>query len=273
MNRHRWFSVHWQALGMWAAGILLLSAPSAHGAEYKLAVQPVLPAEHMIEAYAPLARYLSAATGHRITITASSNFLTYWETMRRGEAYDLVLDAAHFVDFRVQRMNHTVVAKLPDTVSYSLVTGEDLLLFDADEMIGRTLATVPSPSLGGVRLSQIYPNPSRQPVIVETADFEEALARVLAGQAAAALVPTPLIRGDGRFNTVLTTEPVPHMALSASTRVAPEVRTAIREALLATQHSEEGRALLTALNLPGFEAADSKLYEGYGALLEGVWGY
>lgn len=260
-------------LAVTAAAGMLLGSGQGHAAEYRMIVQPILPAQHLIEAYRPLAHYLSAATGHEIEVVATTNFLAYWEAMRRGDRYDLLLDAAHFTDYRVKRLGYSVLAKLPDTVSYTLVTREDTLLFDAEEMIGQTLATVPSPSLGGVRLSQLYPNPSRQPAIIEVADFEAALQRVLSGEATAALVPSPLISGDTRFNTVMTTEPIPHMALSVSARVDARTRAAIREALVAARHTPEGQQLLRALNLAGFEPAEAELYDGYAPLLEEMWGY
>jgi len=31
--------------------------------------------------------------------------------------------------------------------------------------------------------------------------------------------------------------------------------------------------MLKAINFPGFEAANAKLYNGYAQLLDGVWGY
>lgn len=259
--------------------MIVLSAAAALGlgaaeaAQYRLTVQPVLPERELVKAYAPLAEYLSRITGHEIELVAAPNFLSYWESMRRGERYDLLLDAAHFTDFRLKRLGYSVVAKLPDTVSYSLVTGEDTLLFDAEEMIGKSLATVPSPSLGGVRLAQMYPNPSRQPVLIEVDDFEDALQRVLTGEAYGALVPSPLISGDGRFNTVMTTDPIPHMALSVSARVDRRTRDLIEEALVEAHRTPPGQRLLRALNFTGFEPATAEQYDGYEQLLEEMWGY
>ncbi len=254
------------------AMLLCAVSVASTAAELHLGIQPILPAAQMRAAYQPLADYLGAATGSRVVIDPASNFLTYWENMRRGK-YDLVLDAAHFTDFRIKRLGYTVLAKLPDTVSYALVTGEDVLLFDAQEMIGKTLATVPSPSLGGVRLSQLYPNPLRQPVIVETSNFEDALEKVRQGKAVGALVPTRLVSGRVDLNTVLTTEPVPHMGMSAAKDVAPALRTALRQALLSARDTPAGQRMLQAVRLEGFEPATAATYNGYAKLLDGVWGY
>jgi phosphonate transport system substrate-binding protein len=245
----------------------------AQAAEFELAIQPVLPKAQLERAYQPLADYLSKQTGHAIRIRASYNFLGYWEAMRRGKGFDLVLDAAHFTDFRDRNMGYTVLAKLPDTVSYSLVTHEDLFIFEPGELVAKKLATVSSPSLGGVRLAELFPNPLRQPRIIGTNNYAEALDLVHQRKADAALAPTPLIWGDDSLNVVTTTEPVPHMALSASPRVDKPTRQAIRQALLQANKTPTGKAMLKKLNLPGFETASNATYRGYARLLEGVWGY
>ena len=50
--------------------------------------------------------------------------------MQKGKDMHFVLDAAHFTDYRVQRKDYKVLAKLPDTVSFSVVTSEDNFVFD-----------------------------------------------------------------------------------------------------------------------------------------------
>ncbi len=250
-----------------------LVAPAASAAIWQLAIQPILPRDRTVKAYTPLAEYLSRATGETIRIRASHNFVDYWESMRQPPGFDLVLDAAHFTDFRNQRMGYQVLAKLPDTVTYSLVTREDTLLFEPAELIGKRVATIPPPSLGGLRLARMFPNPLRQPVVIATRNAQESIDRLKRKQALAALAPTPLIRGDDSLNVVTTTDPVPHMALSASPRVPAELRVRLRTALLQASQRPAGKAMLEAIRLPGFVPADNRLYRGYARLLEGTWGY
>ncbi len=245
----------------------------AEAAIWQLAIQPILPRERTVKAYTPLAEYLSQATGETIRIRASHNFVDYWESMRQPPGFDLVLDAAHFTDFRNQRMGYRVLAKLPDTVTYSLVTLEDTLLFEPAELIGKRIATIPPPSLGGLRLTRMFPNPLRQPVVIATRNAQESIDRLKRKQTLAALVPTPLIRGDDSLNVVTTTDPVPHMALSASPRVPASLRMKLRTALIEASQRPSGKAMLEAIRLPSFVPADNRLYRGYAQLLEGTWGY
>lgn len=246
---------------------------AAHADTYRLAIHPILSPDATRKAYQPMANYLSKTTGQRIELVTAVNFLSYWETVKKDNTYDLALDGAHITDFRVERMGYTVLAKIPDVVSYSVVTHGDTLIIDPQELIGKTIATIGSPSLGAVRLAQLYPNPLRQPVIVEVDNSSEAIDKVVNKEVVAAIVPTPLLRAHPDLNVVSTTEQVPHIALSASPRVPPEVQQAIRDALINASKTPEGQAMLEKVNFPGFEPATSEIYAGYAKLLQGVWGY
>lgn len=268
-------AIYQYSLPVMMAAALSWSIPaySAQAADLTLYVQPIESVIQTERAFQPLADYLSNKIGRKVHVKTESNFLTYWQRMRRDKDFDLVLDAAHFTDFRDQQQGYQVVAKLPDTVSFSLVTSGDLLLFDASELIGKPVASAPSPSLAGVRMAQIFPNPLRQPKLVQADNFEQALVMLHQGKIDAALVPTPLVSGDASVNTVMTTKPVPHMAFSVSPRVNARTRQAIRAALLSANTDRAGQAMLKKMHYTGFQPANNALYAGYENLLEGVWGY
>lgn len=252
---------------------LLLPVTPVRAAELNLYVQPISSVTETERAFKPLADYLSEKIGYTINIKTEANFLTYWERMRRGKEFDLVLDAAHFTDYRDSQQGYEVLAKVPDTVSFSLVTNGKLLLFDASELIGKTVMSAPSPSLAGVRMAEIYANPLRQPKLMQADNFEQALDMLHKGQIQAALVPTPLVNGDTSVNTVMTTQPVPHMAFSASPRVDAKTKQAIRQALLNADKDQQGQVMLKQMHYARFQAANNAMYAGYADLLEGVWGY
>jgi len=252
------------------AGLMFCS--NSFATQYDFVVQPIYSPEKMKEVYQPMADYLNKRTGHTFNIVTVKSFVSYWAKMKKGQ-YDLVLDAAHFADYRVKNLNYTVLAKINDTVSYSLVTNEDVNYFDADELIGQRIATLASPSIGGVRLLNMYPNISRQPVVIGTNNFQETLKKLKSNKVSAALVPTPLISGDSSVNTIMVTDPIPHMAISASNRVDKLTKDKIRSALLSVNNSADGKKLLARLKITGFEKASNKTYAGYGLLLKDVWGY
>ncbi len=250
-----------------------LTQGNAEAAELNFVIQPILPEEQTRKAFQPLADYLSKKTGQKINLITTPNFLTYWETMKKGDQYHLVLDAAHFTAFRAARMKYTVLAKIPASVSYSLVTDDNSEILDAEELIGKTVATIASPSLGAVRLEEMYPNPLRQPVIVEVNNSIASIDKVLNAEAVAAIVPTPLVGNYPSLITVVTTEQVPHIAVSAAPSVDKKTQNAVRKALIDASKTPDGQAMLKAINFAAFEPASGTTYKGFASLLEGVWGY
>lgn len=249
-------------------------ASKSLAAEYSLAIQPILPQQELKKNFQPLADYLSKTTGHTITITTQRNFLFYWTKMRRGKkGFDLVLDAAHFTDYRIKAQGYTVLAKLPDTVSFSIVTREDNFILDEEELIGLRVATMPSPSLGSLRLEELFPNPMRIPFYVWETNTRVAVEKITSGEVDAAIIPTRLASTYDNLNIMLTTEPVPHMGLSASPDVPAKVAKKIQQALVNASNTEDGRKMLTSLKVDNFEAASNKTYDGYAELLTEVFGY
>jgi hypothetical protein len=251
---------------------LLINTP-AQALEITLSVQPILPRDQIIKAYQPLADYLSAKTGHKVKMKGHINFLAYWAAVRKPGQYELVLDAAPFVDYRQARKGYQVLAKLPDRVSFSIVTHEDDLIFDLDELVLKRVATIVSPSIGALRLHSLFHNPMRQPRILYAKDANDAAAMVMDKRAFAAIIPTGLVSNYQALNTVTTTESLPHMGLSASPDIPEDVRRAVRDALVRAVDTKDGRDMLSKLNFAGFEAADAAVYKGYAELLRNELGY
>lgn len=253
---------------MVAGFTLMICLGTAYAAEYKLAIQPILPRAKIKVVYQPLADYLSAETGETITLATFSNFKSYFMNMKRQRGFDIVLDAAHFTDYRVKQMNYTVLAKVPDTVSFSLVTGSDLLVFDAEELIPYKIATMISPAIGGLRLKELYPDRENTPTIIRATDAADAVKKIHDGHADAAMIPTPMVGNYGDLNTVLTTEPIPHIAFSVSPTVPKALSDKIRQALTGATNTSQGREMLSKLAFSNFDPASNEDYDGYADLLK-----
>lgn len=256
-------------VGFW----LSIATMTAQAATYTFVVQPILPPAQTKKAFLPLTKYLSKQTGHEIKLVTSINFLSYWETMKKGDKYDIILDAAHLTDYRLKRMGYKVLAKRADVVSYTLVTGEGADILDAEELIGKSIASIGSPSLGMLRVEEMFPNPLRQPAIVEVDNSIDSIKKVLEGKAIGAMVPTPLVGAYPDLISVTTTEQVPHTAISASPRVPADVQNAISNALINADKSPAGQKMLEDINFPSFEKTAPGAYSGYAELLQGTWGY
>jgi len=181
--------------------------------------------------------------------------------------------AAHFTDYRIQRNDYQVLAKLPDTVSFALVTHEDELLFDLDELVLKRVATLVSPSVGALRLTEFFEDPFRQPLIIYARDSNDAAQMVSDKKAFAAIIPTALVNRYEGLNTVTTTAALPHMALSASSHIPQDIRDKIKQALLQAKDIPSGQAMLNKINFAAFVQADARAYQGFDGMLKNVLGY
>ena len=236
-------------------------------------VQPISTPEQTRKTYQPVIDYLEQQTGEDFKLVTAKSFLSYWETMKRNQDYHLIMDAAHFTDYRVSKMGYRVLAKMPETVSFALITNEENLILETDELVGKSIATLPPPSIGSVRMSQMFPHPARQPEIFSSSSAAKAIADVKNGKYQAALVPTPLLNNHPDVNIIKVTEPIPHMAISASPQIPALLQKKIQNALVNAHKSEQGSVFLGKLAVEKFEPANNRTYKGYSQLLAGVWGY
>jgi phosphonate transport system substrate-binding protein len=249
-----------------------LISSNSFAKQYNFIVQPVHSPEKMKQIYQPLVNYLNKETGHTFNVVTSTSFISYWAKMKKGQ-FDLILDAAHFTDYRIKRMNYSVLAKIPNTESFSIITNAKEHITDYKKLIGKKLITLPSPSLSSMRLAQMFPNPARQPNISSTNSTEVAIKSVQQGTYFAALVPTSMLSKIKDINTVNTTIATPHMAISASPKITKELQNKIRVALIKASTTTSGKAMLSAINIPSFKATNAKTYQGYEKLLASVWDY
>lgn len=259
---------------LWILSLFLVfSAPAAQAETYNLVVQPIQDSKQTRKAYQPLAEYLSKITGHEIKLVTAVNYLAYWHTMRRDKKYDLLLDGAHFTDWRIKKLKYEPLVKIASVVSFTLVSHTDNPVLEADELIGKRVAVLSPPSMGSLKLAELFPSPMRQPIIVTVKNSQEAVKMVEKGRAVGAVIPTRMVGAFPFLVTVESMEQMPHMALSASKRVPIDVRNKIRTALLNAGKTDEGKALLEKLVLEGFEPATKKLYDGFSKSLRNTHGY
>jgi hypothetical protein len=258
--------------------LVVLQKPAmAAGTDLVLAVQPVLNEAQTRAAFQPLCDYLASVTQRPCTLLTTPNFYVYWDKVRRGKDFNLALDAAHFTDYRIQKLGFEVLAKIPDTVTYTIVTRDTESVFDASELVGKRMATLGIPSIGAAQLDKLYPNPVQQPLPVEVPDAEQGMKMLLDGRVRAAILPTPIVaqfmaRGAG-VSVVLTTEPIPHIALSAAPSLDAATRALLRKALIDAQTTEQGRAMLAKIGFERFIATNATLYRGEARVLQQYFGY
>lgn len=256
---------------------LISGAVHAEVNELVLGVAPLLDEAETRAQFQPLCNYLANITRLSCRVGTTPNFLSYWESIRQGKEYNLFLDEAHFTDYRAQKMNYTVLAKIPDTVSYSLIVPRAAKLNDPARLAGRRIATLGIPSMGAAQLNGLFPKATKQPIPVEVDNAADGFALLRAAKVAAAILPTPLVREEivrgAPFRVLLSTVPLPHMAVSAAPGISPELRRTLRQALLNANQNDAGRAMLARIGIERFDPANATVYKGQARILQDYWGY
>lgn len=259
-----------------AFALSAVAAVPAQAADIRFAVQPILDVAATRKAYQPLADYLAQATGKSVELVTTYDYAEYWQRMKRGKEFNLVLDGPFYADYRIKEQGHAPLVKVPGVVSYSLVTKSGEAILDPSELVGKRIATIIPPAPGGLLMQKWFPHPSRQPYLMPAKSSEQALEMLLKGQALAAMIPTPLAAqamGQGKeIATVITSPQTPHIALTAGPEIDADTRDKITRALLDATKNPKGQEMLKKIGFPdGFEPTTAEIYKGYSDYLKQSW--
>jgi ABC-type amino acid transport substrate-binding protein len=161
-------------------------------------------------------------------------------------------------------------------VSYSLLTRDDARPRDPASLVGKRVATLGLGSIGTLRLNALFPNPYRQPLLVEVPNSEDGLNMLFRKNVDAAFLPTAGLAnriGQRGGAIVLTTEPIPRLALSASPRLPRDLTDKIRAALLQAHTTDSGQAMLRAIGIGFLGPTTNEEFANHSFVLKGYWGY
>ena len=257
-----------------AAALMAIGSSRADGAEFTFAVEPSVPPDRAEEIHQPLLEYLGKATGHTFRLVTSRNYHFYWRDMRANAPVDFSFDEPHFADYRIQRHGFEPLARTAEPTVYSLIAQPDYAERGLAGLVGYRVVSMPSPSLGFVLLAHLYKNPLAQPEIKsEASSWREGVEIVFAGEGEAAMVPLRIAEMYPNLVELRKSDPLPGTAVLAAAGVAPEVKQAVRDALLALHEDESLYEVLVEIGANKFEPATAAEYAGAQELLRGVFGY
>ncbi len=262
--------------------LLVLQGPpvSAAGQGVVFGTPPTQTPEETFRLYGPLAEYLTETTGVKVTLVPAHNFLEYTNKMRKA-AYDLIFDGPHFVGWRMDRLDHVPIARLPGELVFALAVKDGSPLSDVRQLVGMKICGLASPNLATLSILDRFDNPVRQPILVPVESFKESLECVSAGTAEAGVMPIKFWNkweqagktADLRLLYVSDDHPLPPRTFSISRAVDEETRAKITEALLHSQGKAGPKPVLDRFRSKNFVPVDPEAYKGLGRLLGGVWGF
>ena len=250
-------------------------APPAAAATYSFTVEPSYRPERTAEIYKPLLDYLDKATGQHFNLVTSRNYHFYWRDIHSTTKTDFAFDEAHIADYRIVNENYVPLARAAEATSYTLVTSDpDMGKKGPQGLVGHSIITMPSPSLGYVLLLELYSNPVSQPDIRSTAAaWRDAIDSVFGGDVDAAIIPTWLKSQYPNLVAVKTTRQFAGPCVSAAAEVPDDVKQKVKDALLKLDTDEAAAKVLIEVGVSKFVPATAKDYAGSEKLLKSYLGY
>jgi hypothetical protein len=253
---------------------LLWSAGMAGAAELRFMVEPSYDPSRATEVYKPLVDYLSQASGQQIVLITPRNYHFFWRDIRQNVPVDLLFAEAHITDYRATRYKTVPIVRAAEKTSYTLFASDQLKDPTLQGLVGHSIVTMPSPSLGFSLLIEFYPNPVAQPNILSSAaSWSDGLEIVFSGEADAAIVPTTLRNLYPQAVPIRTSREFPGAAISVAPTMDPAVRDSLKAALLRLHENAELFGVLNELGITRFEETSAAEYVGSELMLKGVYGY
>jgi ABC-type phosphate/phosphonate transport system substrate-binding protein len=249
-----------------AADTLLLGAP------------PRDSAEEGAKRFGPVAEYLSQVLGRKVVYKHPTTWGGYQADMQRGR-YDLVFDGPHFNGWRVEKLQHNVLVKLPGEFVYTAVVRRDnATVHHIKQLAGRKICAHAPPNLGTLMMYNEFDNPARQPVVIVTDGYDNIYRALQEGKCEAAMLPLKHVqkhdKNGERTRIVFKNRALPQQAFSAGPRLSAAEQAKIAEALLSPAAHTPLAKFREAYSMgKDFIPAGNAEYADLGGYLRSVWGY
>ncbi|BAU49220.1 phosphate ABC transporter substrate-binding protein [Sulfurifustis variabilis] len=259
------------------AALALALAVPARAADYVFSAPPLADPIDDRAVYGPVAEYLSAVIGKKIVYRRSDNSLAYPEQMRKG-TYDLAFDDPHFVSWRMVKLQHTPLAKLPGELVFAVVSRNDNNeVSDVRDLIGRPVCALVPPNIATLTLMAQFENPAREPLIVEKQSYTATYEGVISKSCVGAAVPVGIaqkLANEGVMRIIYESDGVPNQGFSAGPRFSAEDRTKMADALVAPEaRTKLARFFDTWSKDKNLQRASHAEYQGVARLLKNTYGF
>ncbi|MGO4894005.1 phosphate/phosphite/phosphonate ABC transporter substrate-binding protein [Flavobacterium sp. W21_SRS_FM6] len=236
------------------------------------AIVPQQSAERLVAGWSPILQLLSSKTGINLQFVTAPNIPLFEQRLASGD-YDIAyMNPYHFVHFN-QTLGFQALAHQKDRgITGVIVTRKDSLINSLSQLAGQTIA-FPAPAAFAATL---LPRAElKKANVLYTARYVSSHDSVYLG------VAKGLFPAGGGVETTLNNTPkeireqltilwhtdtyTPH-AIATHPRVTETIRTKLQQALFELDQDPEGRRLLSALNITGFQSASNDSWNDVKAL-------
>lgn len=229
--------------------------------------------------YQPIAEFLTKVIGKKVVYQQPVSWLHYQKDMW-NDKLQIAFDGPHFVSWRMNKMNHTPLVKLPQPHVWVVVARKDDKSTNTlKDIEGRSFCGHPPPNFGTLTIRSQIESVTREPKLVIRKGWKNIFNAVVDEQIchSGVLPITNLSKYDPngtQVKVVYQHKPYANQAFTISNHFPLKMREKIRQALL----SEEGqRAMQNLRNRYAkgkkLVAANNQEYRYVSDVLKNVYGY
>lgn len=225
----------------------------------------------------PLAGLLSRNTAGEFVYRQPGNWPSYIKNMR-ASAYQLLFDEPHLVSWRVENLQHTPLIKLTGTINFVVIARDgDHGVLQLKELAGHPVCAQAPPLMDSLILFSQFPNPSRQPQHRRVVGAQAGYRELISGRCRGAVLPLKLYeelsRTQRETHVLFLSNTLPNWALSADSRISPDLQRQIQAVMLDPANSDVTRRLNNIFSVSNeLKTVDPAEYAGHSLLLRDFWG-
>lgn len=250
-------------------------------ADIVFSAPPLEERDEGVKTYGALANRLSSVLGEKVIYQQPNNWAEYVENLR-NDKYDIIFDGPHFTSWRIKKIGHKAVARLPGHLAFNIVTKkENWQLMDVNSLRSTTVCGIPSPNMTTSILLDLFRNEVSVPtVIAVNGDMRSLYQSLQKGKCKATVLR------DLYYNKILTkeqkaglkilyqTRKFPNLGISVSSKFSQEQIERISSILQQEDPSIIPITKRFAKNAKQFIPSNDSDFEGISELLEDVvWGW
>ena len=242
---------------------------------YNFGVHPLHNPQRLHEVFEPMMLYLEKHIANvEFSLEASRNYAAYNKKLAT-QAFDFALPNPYQTLYAIEN-GYEVFAKMGDDENFRgiILVKKSSSIHKVTDLIGKAVSYPAPTALAATMMPQHYLQKHGVNVMADldnryVGSQESSIMNVYHGHtAAAATWPPPwLLLSKQRpelkqiLKVIWTTEPLINNSLVVLPSVPEDIVKQVRELLLQLHHTEEGRAILLAMQLSQFEAANNDSYQ------------
>ena len=189
--------------------------------------------------YEPLARFMSSVLGREVVYQHPDNWHLFQLRLSQGE-YDIVFEDAHLARYSADKLNHTLLAKVPASDKHVVfITDNNSPVTSLARLVGRPICANAPPDLGTTTVLAEFSNPVRQPLIINTEGWHRIYEAVKAGRCVAGILPGAWLSRyqDKNIKVIHSTTSLPAPVFSAGPRLTKLEKTLLSGSLVSSKAS------------------------------------